>query len=49
MDKKIALVHDQLHEFGGAERVLVALTEIFPNAPIYTAFHNPKNLGVHSF
>ena len=48
MDKKIALVHDQLHEFGGAERVLVALTEIFPNAPIYTAFHNPKNLGVHS-
>ena len=27
---KIALVHDQLQEFGGAERVLVALKEIFP-------------------
>ena len=39
---KIALVHDQLQEFGGAERVLIALHEIFPNAPVYTAFLNPK-------
>lgn len=39
---KIALVHDQLQEFGGAERVLIALHEIFPKAPIYTAFLNPK-------
>lgn len=37
---KIALVHDQLQEFGGAERVLIALHEIFPNAPVYTAFLN---------
>lgn len=35
---KIALVHDQLKEFGGAERVLVALTKIFPKADIYTSF-----------
>jgi glycosyltransferase involved in cell wall biosynthesis len=35
---KIALVHDYIKEFGGAERVLRALTEIFPDAPIYTAF-----------
>lgn len=35
---KIALVHDYLKEFGGAERVLKALTEIYPKAPIYTAF-----------
>ena len=35
---KIALVHDYLGEFGGAERVLMALSEMFPNAPIYTAF-----------
>ncbi len=45
---KIALVHDQLQEFGGAERVLYALHEIFPDAPVYTAFQNPttakKNL-----
>lgn len=36
---KIALVHDYLNEFGGAERVLLALSEIFPEAPIYTAFY----------
>lgn len=35
---KIALVHDYLNEFGGAERVLLALAEIYPGAPIYTAF-----------
>src|SRR3990167_3382464 len=35
---KIALVHDYLNEFGGAERVLLALSEIYPNAPIYTIF-----------
>lgn len=35
---KIALVHDYLKEYGGAERVLEALTEIWPDAPIYTAF-----------
>lgn len=36
---KIALVHDYLNEFGGAERVLSALSEIYPQAPIYTAFY----------
>jgi glycosyltransferase involved in cell wall biosynthesis len=35
---KVALVHDYLKEYGGAERVLEALTEIYPEAPIYTAF-----------
>ena len=40
---KIALVHDQLQEFGGAERVLFALHEIFPEAPVYTAFINQDN------
>lgn len=35
---KIALVHDQLNEFGGAERVLVAMSELWPDAPIYTAY-----------
>ena len=36
---KIALVHDYLNEFGGAERVLLALSEIWSKAPIYTAFY----------
>lgn len=34
---KVALVHDYLREFGGAERVLVALHELFPDAPVFTA------------
>ncbi len=36
--KKLALVHDFLGEFGGAERVLRVLSEMYPEAPIYTAF-----------
>jgi len=35
---KVALVHDYLNEFGGAERVLLALSEIYPKAPIYTIY-----------
>lgn len=35
---KIALVHDYLNEAGGAERVLMVLSEMYPEAPIYTAF-----------
>lgn len=35
---KIALVHDYLSEFGGAERVLKTLSEMYPSSPIYTAF-----------
>lgn len=35
---KVALVHDYIKEFGGAERVLKVLSEMYPDAPIYTAF-----------
>jgi glycosyltransferase involved in cell wall biosynthesis len=35
---RVALVHDYIKEYGGAERVLKVLTEIYPDAPIYTAF-----------
>ncbi len=34
---KIALAHDWLTTMGGAERVLLALSEIFPEAPIFTS------------
>lgn len=44
---KIALVHDFLKEYGGAERVLEALHEIYPQAPVYTAFIDPAGLGSH--
>ncbi len=47
MDKnlKVALVHDYLREYGGAERVLEVLHEIFPEAPLYTAYFNPEAMG----
>lgn len=35
---KIALVHDYIREYGGAERVLRVMADMFPQAPIYTAF-----------
>lgn len=35
---KIALVHDFIKEFGGAERVLKVLSDMYPEVPIYTAF-----------
>ena len=39
---KIALVHDYLVQYGGAERVLQAFTELFPYAPIYTLIHDAE-------
>ena len=44
---KIALVHDYLREYGGAERVLEELHKIFPEAPVYTAFVDQKALGIN--
>ncbi|MBI3342667.1 glycosyltransferase [Candidatus Gottesmanbacteria bacterium] len=35
---KVAIVHDYLREYGGAERVVEALHEIWPEAPLYTSF-----------
>jgi len=36
---KVALVHDFLKEYGGAERVLEAMHEIWPQAPVFTSFY----------
>ncbi len=46
---KVALVHDYLNEFGGAERVLLALSEIYPDAPIYTAFYREDSPAYERF
>lgn len=45
---KVALVHDFLKEYGGAERVLEALHEIWPKAPVFTSFADLKGLGPHA-
>ncbi len=37
---RIAFVYDRVNKFGGAERVLLALHEIWPEAPLYTAVLN---------
>lgn len=39
---KVALVYDRVNKWGGAERVLLALHELFPEAPLYTAVYNPE-------
>lgn len=39
---KIALVHDYLVQYGGAERVLECFCEIWPHAPIYTLIYDEK-------
>lgn len=38
---RIALVYDRVNKWGGAERVLLALHEIWPDAPLYTAVYDP--------
>ncbi|OGY21670.1 MAG: hypothetical protein A2126_01850 [Candidatus Woykebacteria bacterium GWB1_45_5] len=37
---KIALVHDYFNQYGGGERVLQSLNEIWPDAPIYTSIYD---------
>ena len=41
---RVALVHDYLNQMGGAERVVMAFHEIFPNAPIYTSIYDPERV-----
>jgi len=40
---KVALVYDRVNKFGGAERVLLTLHQIFPDAPLYTLVYDKKS------
>ncbi len=42
---KIALVCDWLTNVGGAEKVLLRLHQLYPEAPIYTSQYDPKGIG----
>ncbi|MEK9132985.1 MAG: glycosyltransferase [Patescibacteria group bacterium] len=42
MELKIAIVCDWLVSRGGAERVINAISEMFPKAPIYTSIYNEQ-------
>ena len=50
---KVALVYDRVNKFGGAERVLLALKKLYPDAPLYTLVYNkptaPWAKGLGSF
>lgn len=39
---KVAIVYDRVNKWGGAERVLLVLHEMFPEAPLYTSVYNPE-------
>lgn len=41
---KPALVHDWLNQVGGAEDVLAALLELWPDSPVYTSIHAPGSM-----
>lgn len=42
---KVALVCDWLTGIGGAERVVLELHKLYPNAPIYTSQYDPSSLS----
>ena len=42
--RKIAIVHDFLTYFGGAEQVLKSLHHLYPEAPIYTLLYDKKKM-----
>ncbi len=39
---KVALIHDYLNQYGGAERVLEALIALFPEAHLYTLLYSEE-------
>jgi glycosyltransferase involved in cell wall biosynthesis len=41
---RVALVHDWLNQMGGAERMLLAMTRMFPEAPVFTSFYEPTSV-----
>lgn len=44
---RVALVHDYLNQYGGAERVLEAFHELFPDAPVFTSIYAPDLMPSH--
>jgi glycosyltransferase involved in cell wall biosynthesis len=46
-EPKVALIHDHLIQYGGAQKTLEAISKIFPNAPIYTGLYKPDNLSAY--
>ena len=39
---KISIVHDYFNQYGGGERVVEAMAEIWPQANIYTSIYDEE-------
>jgi len=44
---KVALIHDYLIRFGGAERVFLNLKKIFPKSEVFTLLYDEEKMGRH--
>jgi glycosyltransferase involved in cell wall biosynthesis len=44
---RVAIIHDYLNQYGGAERVLEALHDLYPDAPVYTSIYDPAAMPPH--
>ena len=43
---KVAIVHDWLVNYGGAERVVEEMLKLYPDADIYTLVYDEKKMGI---
>ncbi|KKS89854.1 MAG: hypothetical protein UV63_C0012G0006 [Microgenomates group bacterium GW2011_GWC1_43_11] len=48
LNRRIAIVHDTLWEYGGAERVLEVLLTMFPSSDLFTFYYNFHNTTIVS-
>lgn len=44
---RVAIIHDYLNQYGGAERVLEALHQLYPDAPVYTSIYDAEAMPAH--
>ena len=44
-NSKVCIVHSHLVQYGGGEKTVEALCELFPDAPIYTAVYKPEAMS----
>ena len=48
-EPRIAVVHDKLWQFGGGERVALALRELWPGADLFTSTYDPRIAAAFGF
>jgi glycosyltransferase involved in cell wall biosynthesis len=43
-EPRVALAHDYLNQYGGAERVVEVFHDMYPDAPVYTSIFDPESM-----